>query len=339
MIQRVPSTNPLFKATSQTRWSRRHLLKNAALAGLAASTMGGALAGCTERSRQRARERAEAAEEERDFPDLEIADINGVELAVWDSGGDGDPVVFIHGGMGYEVMPLITEPALTERFRLIHYTRRGYGSSPQSDAPTTIPERAEDCRAVMEHFGVERAHVESLSGGGPIALQLALDYPEAVNSLALLEPALSTALADSEQIMGVIGTTFQHVEQGDLEGAVEVFAGEVVGEDHFEAFDQNMPEDWFESWAMEMETIFFYDLPGEEGWDFTEEDAVQIDQPVLNMMGGDSPSYWDNVFDHVATLFPQAENVVLPNAPYTMPGVEPAGTALQLAAFYARHPI
>ena len=42
----------------------------------------------------------------------------------------------------------------------------------------------------MTHLGVERAHVVGHSFGGCIALQLALDTPEIVHSLALIEPGL-----------------------------------------------------------------------------------------------------------------------------------------------------
>jgi pimeloyl-ACP methyl ester carboxylesterase len=42
----------------------------------------------------------------------------------------------------------------------------------------------------MEHVGIRRAHVVGHSSSGNIALQLALDSPEVVHSIALLEPAL-----------------------------------------------------------------------------------------------------------------------------------------------------
>ena len=44
--------------------------------------------------------------------------------------------------------------------------------------------------ALLRHLGIERAHVVGHSSGGVMALRLALDAPEAVHSLILLEPAL-----------------------------------------------------------------------------------------------------------------------------------------------------
>ena len=50
--------------------------------------------------------------------------------------------------------------------------------------------KAADCKAVMHHLGVARAHLVGQSYGGVILLQLALDTPDAVHTLSLLEPAL-----------------------------------------------------------------------------------------------------------------------------------------------------
>jgi pimeloyl-ACP methyl ester carboxylesterase len=43
---------------------------------------------------------------------------------------------------------------------------------------------------LLRELAIERAHIVGHSSGGLIALQLALDHPELVRSLALLEPAL-----------------------------------------------------------------------------------------------------------------------------------------------------
>ena len=90
--------------------------------------------------------------------------INGMELEIRDR-GSGEPVVFVHGGMGEECAAVLAEPALADRFRLIHYHRRGYGNSEAPKAPVSISQQAADCRAVMRHLGVERAHCVGQSYG------------------------------------------------------------------------------------------------------------------------------------------------------------------------------
>ena len=60
--------------------------------------------------------------------EFQIAEINGAELEIWDK-GSGEPVVFVHGGMGDECAAVLAEPALANKYRLIHYHRRGFGKS------------------------------------------------------------------------------------------------------------------------------------------------------------------------------------------------------------------
>jgi pimeloyl-ACP methyl ester carboxylesterase/DNA-binding CsgD family transcriptional regulator len=69
--------------------------------------------------------------------------------------------------------------------RLIRFDKRGTGLSDRPPGPYTQEERMEDARAVMDAVGVERAHVLATSEGGPLALLLAVTYPDRVQSLVL----------------------------------------------------------------------------------------------------------------------------------------------------------
>src|SRR4029079_3823167 len=87
--------------------------------------------------------------------------------------------------------PLLAEPSLTSRYAVTHYHRRGFlGSSPHR-GPFTVAKQAADALAVVNHGAGGRAHVAGHSYGGVTALQLALDAPDSVHSLALLQPPLA----------------------------------------------------------------------------------------------------------------------------------------------------
>ena len=79
---------------------------------------------------------------------------------------------------------------LTERYQLVRYHRRGYAGSSTVGRSFSITDQATDCAELIRGLGIERAHIVGHSSGGPIALQLALDAPEMVESLVLLEPGL-----------------------------------------------------------------------------------------------------------------------------------------------------
>ncbi len=121
---------------------------------------------------------------------MQRARVDGAELE-FEVTGTGEPVLLIHGAFIAEAYaPLCAEPAVNSRYRLVRYHRRGYAGSSPVRAPFSLAEQAADCRALLRHLGIERAHVVGHSSGGVIALRLALDAPELVHSLVLLEPAL-----------------------------------------------------------------------------------------------------------------------------------------------------
>src|SRR5262245_42936289 len=104
--------------------------------------------------------------------------------------GDGEPVLLLHCGFVADAfLPLMAESSLSERYRLINYHRFGYGQSDRAGGPMSVVDQAAHARGLLSQLGVDRAHVVGHSYGGDVALQLALDAPEVVQSLALLEPA------------------------------------------------------------------------------------------------------------------------------------------------------
>ena len=127
---------------------------------------------------------------------MEHAKVNGVELA-YEVVGSGEPMLLIHGAhLADALQPLVTEPAL-ERFQRIRYHRRGLGGStcPVDAGPTSVAVQAKDAVGLLDHLGVDRAHVVGTPLGGAIALELAAQHPTRVASLVLLEPALLTTPA------------------------------------------------------------------------------------------------------------------------------------------------
>jgi pimeloyl-ACP methyl ester carboxylesterase len=122
---------------------------------------------------------------------VDHAKINAVELG-YEVLGSGEPMLFIHGShIADALQPLVAEPAL-ERFQRIGYHRRGLGGStrPVEAEPTSVAVQAEDAIGLLDHLGVDRAHVVGHSLGGAIALELAAQHPTRVASLVLLEPVL-----------------------------------------------------------------------------------------------------------------------------------------------------
>lgn len=70
--------------------------------------------------------------------------------------------------------------------RVLHFDKRGTGASDRTARMATMDERVEDLRAVMDHAGIQRAHLVGVSEGGPMALAFAATYPERVEGVVLI---------------------------------------------------------------------------------------------------------------------------------------------------------
>ena len=120
---------------------------------------------------------------------MERATVEGLELE-YELRGSGEPVVLIHWGVSATwAEPLLEEPALADRYRLLSYHRAGFGGSSPIEGPVTMADHASHCLLLMHQLGIERAHVVGHSSSVPIVLQLALDAPEAVHTVVSMDAA------------------------------------------------------------------------------------------------------------------------------------------------------
>jgi pimeloyl-ACP methyl ester carboxylesterase len=269
--------------------------------------------------------------------------INGVALEV-EAQGHGEPVLLIHGGILADAYaPLLAQPTLTDRYRLIHYHRRGFAGSSRHTGPCSIPEQAADAAAVLDHLGVARAHVVGHSYGGTIALQLVLDAPERVGTLSLLEPGGIPTPGGERFRSEVAMPTLARYQAGDKAGANEAFLIGVCGPRIREVVDQMLPPGAFElALTADADTFFATELPARMHWRFGPEEAACIEQPVLLVQGAESAAVTPVYGEAVAMLktwLPQAELATLPGATHAMHMMNPAGMAEILASFLARHPL
>jgi pimeloyl-ACP methyl ester carboxylesterase len=276
------------------------------------------------------------------------ARVDGVELE-YEIRGSGEPVVLIHAGVfGDWFKPLLEEPALTNRSRLVRYHRVGYAGSGRVVGPVTVAEQAAHLRALMRHLGIERAHIVGHSSSGSIALQLALDAPHGVHSLALLEPALLGVPSGPQVAREVLAPALERYGAGDRVGAVDFFLRGVAGPDYRAVLEKAVPGA-FDQAVADADTFFGQELPALRQWSFTREEARRIAQPVLAVLGARSDEVRpasggaSRVFrerqERLLDWLPNAEPFILPDATHLLQLENPRGMAEGLAAFFTRHPL
>ena len=102
--------------------------------------------------------------------------------------GDGDEVLVLgHGLGGNHAVWFQQVPVFAERYRVVTWDQRGFGMSSNRAGASGPPAAVEDLTALLDHLGVERAHLVGQSMGGWAVVGFALRSPERVRSLVLAD--------------------------------------------------------------------------------------------------------------------------------------------------------
>ncbi|MBQ5950193.1 alpha/beta fold hydrolase [Massilia sp. ST3] len=113
----------------------------------------------------------------------------GGQRMVYLEGGQGEPLLLLHGFRGNKDHFTRVGRFLTGRYRVIVPDLPGFGESVDArDAAYTPAAQARTLHAFAQRLGADRAHLGGSSMGGQIALHYAALYPGAVRSLWLLAP-------------------------------------------------------------------------------------------------------------------------------------------------------
>jgi pimeloyl-ACP methyl ester carboxylesterase len=111
---------------------------------------------------------------------------DGAEIAWYDE-GSGSAVLLVMG-LAYPAAAWFRQvPVLARHHRVLSVDNRGAGGSANAPgSPYTVEMMTDDCLAVLDTAGVEKAHVVGISMGGLMAQELGLSHPQRVQSLTLM---------------------------------------------------------------------------------------------------------------------------------------------------------
>ncbi|WP_028863093.1 alpha/beta fold hydrolase [Psychromonas aquimarina] len=110
---------------------------------------------------------------------------NGINL-YYEIHGSGQPLLFIHG-LGSSTRDWELQVAEFSRtYQVITFDLRGHGRSDKPAGPYNMAMLAADCIGLLQGLAIEKAHIVGLSLGGCIAFQLALDAPQLVRTLTVI---------------------------------------------------------------------------------------------------------------------------------------------------------
>jgi pimeloyl-ACP methyl ester carboxylesterase len=131
-------------------------------------------------------------------------EIDGRMVHVVDSGGDGPPLLWLHGLGGVWQNWLLNIPAFMATHRCVAFDLPGFGESELPRGELSIRAFAKTADAVCDQLGIESPVVIGNSMGGFVGAELALLFPTRVAKLVLVSAAgLSTEYVKREPVLAV----------------------------------------------------------------------------------------------------------------------------------------
>jgi len=115
------------------------------------------------------------------MPVTKVGDIN----LCYKVRGDGQPLILIAGLVTAQNAWFALVRAFSKRYRVVTFDNRGIGGSDKPTGPYSMSMMARDTIGLMDHLGIDRAHILGGSMGGMIAQEMAIDHPQRVDKLIL----------------------------------------------------------------------------------------------------------------------------------------------------------
>lgn len=188
---------------------------------------------------------------------MPTARVNGIEICYQSLGPPTSPTCLLVMGLGAQMINwpdgLVTE-LLGRGFRVVRFDNRGAGLSSASpgpppnvmalvmaamagqpvEAPYTLSDMAGDAVGLLDHLGVETAHVVGTSLGGMVAQTVAIEHPQRVQTLTSIMSTTGNpdVGAPEEQAMEALFSP----PPAERDAAIEhsVWVGKVISGPHFD---------------------------------------------------------------------------------------------------------
>jgi pimeloyl-ACP methyl ester carboxylesterase len=259
--------------------------------------------------------------------EIQFIDVDGYRLAYVEAGADSPALLLIHGSMSDYRSWVNQMVALSARHRTIAvslrhcYPERWDGTGDDF----SVEQHADDLVALVARMGLRSAHVVGHSRGGAVALQLALQHPDAVRTLVLADPGgLEALLPDTpegakmaRETQQMFARLRQNLEEADAETAAREFAEALSGPG---AWERRTPEQR----QVMLDNIRTGPASAQRP-QFTAAQVSSIAVPILSITGTGSPPRYRLLFERMRSLNSNVSPLVtIANAAHAMQRDNPA---------------
>ena len=277
--------------------------------------------------------------------EIQALEINNTTLHYLEC-GKGEPLVFVHGGLGDLHTFQRQVQTFAARFRVITYSRRFFppNAPPREPDVNPLSNHVADLGALITQLKATPAHLVGNSYGAYVALALAVDHPELVRSLVLGEPPVLPMLPrtsvgkDVQQswMTRVIEPSRKAFEGGSLEDGVRAFMDGICGNPGcFDKLPQARRTELAEKQGPELRSAWMTE-PSAYTPPFDCGQLGKLTRPTLLVTGERSPAMFLLVTAELEHCLEGESQVMVPNAGHGMHGDNPDFYNQAVMAFLQR---
>jgi 3-oxoadipate enol-lactonase len=257
------------------------------------------------------------------------ATINNQRIYFEDTGGDGPAVILAHGFLMDHEMFAPQVEALRDTYRVVTWDERGFGLTEFDGEPFSYWDSARDCLGLLDHLEIERAVVGGMSQGGFLSMRAALEAPERVRGLILLDT--STTLYTEEMRAANEGMIEMWLTAGPVDELAAAVATIIID-------DAEESPKWIAKWQSRDKELLR--LPSRCLMDRDDITArlTEIKCPALVVHGTEDTALTMEDAELMASLLPGCEGVVKVGGAHAANLTNPEPVNAAILAFLANCP-
>jgi pimeloyl-ACP methyl ester carboxylesterase len=216
------------------------------------------------------------------------APVNGIEM-YYATYGAGDPVLLIHGGLGYGDIWAAQVADLMKDHLVIVADSRGHGRSTRTEQPYGYDLMSSDYLALLDYLKIDKVDLIGWSDGGIIGLDIAMSHPERLKHVFAQAANITTDGVNP-------GVATDAVFGSYIDWMSKVYPQISPTPDQFDAFVTQISNMW----------------ATEPNWTDAQVSAISV--PVAVVVGDHDEAILPDHTRKIAALIPGAKLVILPDA-------------------------
>jgi len=235
--------------------------------------------------------------------------------------GEGQPVVFAHGTLMDRTMFAPQLEALRDEYRAVAYDLRARTDryAPGYD----LWDLVDDCDALLDGIGEESAVIAGMSMGGFMGLRFALEYPERVDGLVLIDSIAAPHPDEERAEYSALVEPYEDVLEPMPREIAEGSTAELFGETTLEE-NRELVETWVDRWATYPGKAVYHELNSWLGRADVTDRLSEIDVPTLIVHGEEDSTLPPSRAEPMLEELPDAEMERIPAAGHSS-NLEQAG--------------